>query len=255
VGYVNLDIAFGEGMTRDEKRRILRRSFQSFALALLDTFWFAQETGERIKTLVRFGPEYERLFRTAAQICVTGHLGNWEVLGMAISMRGYPLMSVAAPLDNPRVDELFNRVRKTTGQLVVSKHGALRALMRRLRDKEKIALVLDQNTKPSDGGLFVDFFGLPAPFSSAAAALALRTHAEIQIGICIPQPDGSYLASLPFEIPVEGDEAALTQHIAKGIEDAVRANPENWLWMYKRWKYVAPGRKREEYPFYAKELV
>ncbi|MFH0908667.1 MAG: lysophospholipid acyltransferase family protein [bacterium] len=255
VGLVNLDIAYGDTLSADEKHRILRSSFQSFALMLLDTFWFARDHGERIKALVRFAPEFDQLFRPAAQICVTGHLGNWEVLGLAFAMRGFPLVSVAAPLENPLVDDLFNELRKTTGQQVVSKHGALRPLLRALKDNGKIALLLDQNTKPADGGVFVDFFGKQAPVSSAAAMLAKRTDAAIFVGACLAQPDGTYFAPAPVRIAVNGDETTITQRIAAGLEELVRAHPEHWLWTYKRWKYVAPGQRRGEYPFYAKELV
>jgi len=252
VGLVNLDIAFGDSLSAAEKHRILKRSFQSFALMLLDTFWFSKRHDERIKALVRFAPEFDQLFRPAAQICVTGHLGNWEVLGMAFSLKGFPLMSVAAPLENALVDNLFNDLRKTTGQQVVSKYGALRPLLRTLKDGNKIALLLDQNTKPADGGLFVEFFGKPAPISSAAAMLGLRTGAEIFVGTCLPQPDGTYFAPAPVRIPADGDEAEVTRRIALGLEQLIRNHPEHWLWMYKRWKYVAPGHAREEFPFYAK---
>lgn len=253
VGLVNLDIAFGDSLSAGEKRRILKKSFQNFGLVMLDTFWFAGRNEKDITALVKFAPEFDRLFRPAAQICVTGHLGNWEVLGMAFSMRGFPLLSVAAPLRNPLVDGLFNDLRKTTGQQVVSKYGALRPLLRTLKENGKIALLLDQNTKPADGGLFVDFFGKPAPVSSAAAMLALRTGAEIFVGACLAQEDGTYFAPAPVHIPAEGDEAGITHQIALGLERLIRAYPEHWLWMYKRWKYVSPGRRREEFPFYAKE--
>jgi KDO2-lipid IV(A) lauroyltransferase len=261
VGRTNLEIAFGHEMAAEERERILVRSFQSFALALLDTFWFAHKPEERVERLVRFAPEFEALFQAKAQICITAHLGNWEVLGMAFSFRGYPLTSVAAPLENEAVDALFNRLRKATGQRVVSKHGALRPLLRTLKDGDKVALVLDQNTKPSEGGLFVDFFGKAAPVSSAAAALSLRTGAEVFVGACIPQADGSYYAPPPEHVPAPEPGAheaetlhIFTQRITSAVEQLVRSHPEHWLWSYKRWKYVAPGSSRDEYPFYAKEL-
>ena len=47
---------------------------------------------------------FERLFRTRPAIIVTAHFGNWEALGLAIARRGYPVVSVAAPLANPFVD-------------------------------------------------------------------------------------------------------------------------------------------------------
>jgi lauroyl/myristoyl acyltransferase len=178
-------------------------------------------------------------------------------------MRGFPLVSVASPLANQRVDDLFMEIRESTGQQVLPKHGVVKALLTTLRDGGNIGILLDQNTKPADGGIFVDFFNLPVPISAAGASLALRTNAEIVFGFCLPQPDGTYQVHIPFRMTPqvrdgEDMKAAiqrLTQEIAKVIESAIREYPEAWLWMYKRWKYVGPGRPRTEYPFYAKELT
>jgi lauroyl/myristoyl acyltransferase len=174
------------------------------------------------------------------------------------------MASVAAPLANRPLDTLFNRIRSDTGQRVVSKRGAIRALLKILRDNRKVALLLDQNTKPSESGLFVEFFGKPAPVSTAAAALALRSRTPILFGYCIPDQQGHYTISrmqqmLPPEAYDQEDRQActrrLTRDIACSMENKIREYPEHWLWMYKRWKYIAPGYTREDYPFYAKELT
>ncbi len=261
VGLTNLRIAYPD-ITEEERRALLRKSFRAFALVMLDTFWFSQRTQERVAALVRFSPGAETVFVPKPHICVTAHLGNWEVLGMAFSLQGYPLTSVAAPLENAAVDAIFNKLRETTGQRVVSKHGAMRPLLRTLKEGSKIALVLDQNTKPAVGGLFVEFFGKPVPVSSAAAALAVRTGAELVVGACIPKPDGTYEVTPPYPVPPPSREGrdetqllqAFTQDITEAVERLIRQHPEHWLWTYKRWKYVAPGHKRDEFPFYAKEL-
>ena len=196
------------------------------------------------------------------RICVTAHMGNWELLGNAATLRGFPLISVASPLANQKVEDLFSGIRETTGQQVLPKHGVVKALLTRLRDGANIGILLDQNTKPAEGGIFVDFFSLPVPVSAAGASLALRTNAELVFGFCLPQPGGTYHVHIPSRLMPqlrdgEDMKAAiqrLTQEIAKVIEAEIRERPGAWLWMYKRWKYVGPGRQRAQYPFYAKEL-
>lgn len=257
IAQANLDIAFGSSRTDAEKRRIVRRSFQSFALVMLDVFWFARDSAKRTNEWVVFDASMERLFRPATQICVTAHMGNWEVLGMAFSARGFPLVSVAAPLANRKLDRLFVELRHRTGQQILSKHGAVRGLLKTLKSGGKIALVLDQNTKPSVGGIFVDFFGLPAPVSPAAATLALRTGAEIFTGVCLPDADGRYFVPRPeqVEFAPASSELDVTVSVVRSIERLLLAHPEHWLWMYKRWKYIAPERTSAEYPFYAKAMA
>ncbi|MBN1269458.1 MAG: lysophospholipid acyltransferase family protein [Kiritimatiellae bacterium] len=263
VGLANLDIAYGDRISRKEKRSLLKQSFRTFALVILDTFWFSRDTAFRISDYVRFDDSFSRILNPKAQVCVTAHMGNWEVMGQAVTFKGYSLTSVAAPLANPAVDELFNRIRTVTGQAIVPQKGAVRRLIQALRDGGKVALVLDQNTKPSRGGIFIDFLGLEVPVSTAPATLALHTRVEICLGFCVPQPDGTYhaWAHEPIQPPAgasgprDAAVRALTERISANVKDEILRHPGNWLWTYKRWKYVAPRRRRGEYPFYAKELL
>ena len=260
VALANLDIAYGDTLSAAEKRRIIKHSCQLFALVLLDIFWFARDTEARIANYVEFDPALSELFQKKAHMCITAHLGNWELLGHAVSVRGNPLSSVAAPLVNPAVDEYLLQMRKVSGQQVIPKAGAIRTMLRTLKQDGKIGLLLDQNTRPDEGGLFVDFFGLPVPISDAGASLALKTNADILFGFCIPRWDGHYYVHGAPKIaladyPAESERpsvAGITQTIADRIQDAIRAHPEAWLWMYKRWKYPAPGIALSRYPFYAK---
>ncbi len=260
IARANLDIAFGNDKTPEEKKRIYKESCCTFALVMLDIFWFSADTRNRANAQVTFDPELDEVFQHKAQVCITAHLGNWELLGHAVSVRGFPLSSIAAPLINPAVDEYFGRTRSVSGQIIIKQEGAIRTMLRTLKEGGKVALLLDQNTPPSQGGIFVDFFGLPAPMSDAPAALALKTNTEILFGFCIPKRDGTYYVhTLPKIIPADApgrdkDEKvrALTERIAQTTEAAIREHPEAWLWMYKRWKFVPPDRDRAEYPFYAK---
>lgn len=260
VALANLDIAFGDDMTTAEKKRILKQSCQTFALVLLDIFWFSKKTRERITQHVTFDPGLNELFQKKAHICITAHLGNWELLGHAVSVRGNPLSSVAAPLVNPAVDEYFGQTRRVSGQIIIPREGAIRKMLSTLKHDGKVGLLLDQNTHPAEGGIFVDYFGLPAPMSDAPSSLALKTNADILFGFCIPKWDGTYYVHtapkiVPAETPGESKEdkvRTLTHQIAETTEHAIRAHPEAWLWMYKRWKFVPPDRDRAEYPFYAK---
>jgi lauroyl/myristoyl acyltransferase len=262
IGETNLDLAFGANRSAAEKRRILRSSFRSFSLVLLDTFWFSHRTEERIARWVSFDPSFDVLFTPQPHICVTAHYGNWEVLGMAVTARGFPLHSVAKPLKNPEVDAMFIEARHKNGQKIVRREGAVRTLLRILQQQGKIALVLDQNTKLSEGGIFVPFFGLPVPVSTAPAGLALKTGANIFIGMLTPQPDGSYVGEHGQEIEIatfqagEGDAVrALTERITRELEIILRAHPEHWLWTYKRWKYVPPDDDPQRFPYYRRKAV
>lgn len=261
VAEENLALVFPE-KSAVERQTILRASLQSFALAMLDVFWIAKDSERKLSEIVHFDPSYAPLMKPGPMVCVTAHMGNWEILGMAVHQQsGRPLVSVANPLKNYRVDALFNSLRQKTGQEIVARKGAVRSLMKALRNGDKIALVLDQNTKPIEGGVFVPFLGRAAPVSSAPALLALRLNVPIIVGILLPTPAGRY-ETLPMEfISTEGlaenrDAAlhVLTQRIVDVLSAAIRANPEHWVWGYKRWKFRPADANAEDYPYYSRPL-
>jgi len=126
VGLANLDLAFGDTKTMAEKRAILRESFRTFARMLLDVFWFSRHTRERVERWLEYDPSMQPLWQIRATVGITAHLGNWELLGQVVAMRGFPLVSVVAPLANPAVDTLFRSVRATSGQEITPQQGAVR---------------------------------------------------------------------------------------------------------------------------------
>lgn len=106
IGKANLDLAFGSTFSEARKHAILKESFQTFALVLLDVLWFTRHPRERLKRYIHLGSELREWLSQPPVICITGHLGNWESVGQAVANAGYPLHSVAKPLSNPGLDRL-----------------------------------------------------------------------------------------------------------------------------------------------------
>lgn len=260
VALANLTLAFQGALPPSECRRLAQASFRNFALVFLDFFWFSRNTAARLQKYVRIDPWLREGLQYFSTIGVTAHFGNWELLAQSLAMDGVQVTAVAAPIANPAVDKEFRKFRAHGGVKIITKHGAVRQLLRTLRAGGNVALLLDQNVKEEDGGIFVDFFGLPIPMSNAAALLAERTGTSITMVFCKTAPGGYYdLYTLPFwcvpRVPVEEvaeARRATTQRIADLFEEEIRRYPDQWLWMYKRWKHVPPGMPRQAYPYYAK---
>ncbi|MEI6515525.1 MAG: lysophospholipid acyltransferase family protein, partial [bacterium] len=106
-----------------------------------------------------------------------------------------------------------------------------------------------------EGGVFVPFFGVPVPISTAAAGLALKLKVPIFMAFCVSDPNGVYHGySREWMMPedLQGVSAEeVTARIATVIEDAIRKDPGQWLWSYKRWKRRLPGVDPSRYPYYA----
>ena len=270
IALANLDLAFKDSLTPIEKRRIARQSFTTMALTVLDMIWFCRDTSRRLARCVAADPQIPGYVYTKPVIGLTAHFGSWELLSRWLVANGYPHAAVAAPLINPGVERLFNRSRLMSGMEVIPQAGALRGVLRTLKQKKHVALVLDQNVKPEDGGIFVDFFGLPVPMSGAAAIFAERTDTPIVAMFCMNRPDGSYYvyalpplkpetftghgSSRPNALAKPDSALEITRTIAGLFEQEIRKHPGQWLWMYKRWKHIPPGMSPAAYPFYAKPL-
>ena len=260
LGLENLDLAFGTTKSPAEKRRILRHSLQNFSLVMLDLLWFTRDSAARMERWFKAAPSMQAAMdEHVAQVGVTGHFGNWELMGRYWALAGGGIMSVAMPLKNPAVDVLLQRVRGNTGQQVVAREGALKKLVRHLRTGGIVALLLDQNTAPDEGGIFVNFFGKPVAVSPAAGLLAHLTKAQIIFGYALPRADGTYLGEMPYVLSSAEitalDRASvareITQRITTLYEEAIRAHPDCWLWSYKRWRYIPTGMASDGFPSYA----
>ena len=206
---------------------------------------------------VRMDASTDYLSGLSPVIALTGHYGNWEILGQAAARRFGRTLSVAAPLKNPFVTQAINRMRSATGQVIVDKEGALRRLLLELKAGGRVALLIDQNVLPEDGGEFVFFFGLRVPISRAAAALMEHTDAAVLFGYCVADEDGRYtVRALP---PITAEEArrsgtSVTSWFASVMEDLIRQDPGPWVWAYRRWKYIPENTSPDRYPYYAKPV-
>ena len=258
VSLENLQLVFGDTLTAEEKDRLLRRCFQHFALLVLDIIWFTRNPAARMAKWITWDASTDILFKNEAQLLLTAHYGNWETVGQAYAACGQPILSVAAPLKNKPVDDLFVRLRQKTGQKIIPQQGAARKLLQGLRSGAKLAILLDQNTRPRDGGVFVDFFGRPVPVSSAPAALAVKTNAPVITVVCVPDDRGVYTVKVHDLLRTDPEApnpvADLTGRMTRSMEHVIRQQPEYWCWMYKRWHYIPEEADPALYPAYARPL-
>lgn len=238
------------GVPPEEARRIARESFRHLFVCAVEMLHLEREIARRGAGDVFRIEGAEHMDRALAggrgAILSTGHVGNWEVVARTARIRGWRFTTVYRPLDNPLLDAWVRGLRAEHDQELVPKWGALRPLLRALRDGRVAVLLVDQDARGH--GVFVPFLGAPASTIPTPAELALRTGAAI-----IPAssertgPGFRYVVRLgpPVELAPTGDHQAdvlrVTAEISRRLEDAVRARPEQWLWAHRRWKTAPPG--------------
>lgn len=184
----------------------------------------------------------EALAEGKGVIVISGHIGNWELLGQSIAAAGYPIATVAAPSYDPRVTRLLQKMRTLRGLKIIwrDKDNAGKAILRVLRQNSLMAFLIDQDTKTA--GDFVPFFGRPAFTPTTPAALALRTGAPVIL--CWHQrrhKRHNITIERIHYAPIgnaEQDVKMLTAAMTQRLESVIRSVPEQWVWLHKRWSAV-----------------
>lgn len=256
----NLDIVYGDTKTPEEKSRILRASFDNAALVVTDYFWFGRRTEERLERHCAVGDDTIRRWIEGdfPGVFVTAHLGSWETAGLYIASRGRRLWSVFKPIGSRAVTRRMRRFRSGCEQRVIPREGAMTGVLRALRARDVVAMVLDQHVDGRDGGVYLDFLGLPAAFSPAVGTLAhrLRVPVLVAAGVRDAETDRVVLRSFrefTAEETAAMEPEALTRAIADAIGGMILRWPEQWLWTYRRWKRWQPGDDPKRFPWYARE--
>jgi len=188
---------------------------------------------------------WQHLQRVAAEgrgyFLLSGHFGNWERVAHLQGAMGYPLWMVVRPLDNPRLESYFAKLREGTGNRVVHKRSAVREMVRGLKRGLGIAFVIDQNFG-EPGRVFVPFFGRAAATTPALGSLAARLDVPVLPVFAYPEARGGYriVYGPPLDAPrtgdAEKDALAITALATARVEEAVRACPSAWFWMHRRWR-------------------
>jgi len=173
---------------------------------------------------------------------VTAHCGNWELLNARLPVAGVPLISVVRELDNSRVDRLVTTSRTRFGTEIFPRGPtAGRNIARALAKNKVCGLLIDQDIRDVPG-VFVPFFGRPAWTPSGAAMLAIRRGCPVVPAFIHRRPDGTHLAEIhpPLAMPdggtLEDRIQELTAAATTAIELQIRAYPEQWVWMHRRWR-------------------
>ncbi len=255
----NLQIAF-PNMSKAERVELAKSNIVHTLLIGFELAYFIRHP-ERIRTCFELvedtrSPEDKK---TPHIICLP-HLGNWEVFGQTASLIGYRGAAVARPLFSKKLNDLINQARSINGLKIIERKGAVRAVIGALKDNYTIGMLVDQNLSLSHGGMFTLFFGLPATCTKMPAFLARRRNYNIVLCDCVRIAPGHFrieTQALPKPVSDYPDDESLTNDIIRQIEEMIRRHPEQYIWHYRRWRYIpnnASDSLKARYPYYADSL-
>ena len=240
----NLDLAFGETKSKEEKLEIAKKCYYNFAKYLGINFILNQNTTkQKILKQVVFKNEHFLLdaIRSGRPIIVTtAHFGQWEIFGLAVAAHFGPSSVLGRRLDSSVMDKILRANRAQFDVELIDKDGGAKDILKALKARRIVGILVDQNTAPKDG-IKVQFFGKDVLHTPAASVLAQKTNALI-INAFIYQK-GENLNEICFEQPIDistfDKEDAVqkaTQMQCSACEEMVRARPEEYFWFHQRFK-------------------
>jgi KDO2-lipid IV(A) lauroyltransferase len=243
VALQNLSFALPE-LSANERERVVDGVFRSIARLLVTFARFPRIGRANVSDWIRLeGKEHfeEALRRGRGVLFATAHLGNWELSAFAHALFATPMHVVARPLDNPWIDALVEDRRALSGNHVILKRDFARSILKALAANEAVGILIDQNSTP-ENGVFVDFFGLRACAATGFAKIAARSGAAVIPGFALwSEEEQRYVLRFYPPLPITGDAAADTQALQSLLESVIRAYPDQWLWIHRRWKTRPPG--------------
>ncbi len=245
VAHRNLELAIPE-LDAAARRRIVRGAWENLGRTVGELPHIAS-----LRQNTPSGPGWEmvgeeHLIALAAKggpaIFFSGHIANWEMLPPAVAAYGMTLSSMYRGAQNPLVDRILIGLRRKAlgGEVPMFAKGAAgaRAALAHVNRGGYLGMLMDQ--KMNDG-VPARFFGRDAMTAPALAALALRLRCPVIPGHVERVGPARFrlVCEAPMELPNSGDRqadiAAVTQRVNDWLETWIRARPEEWLWLHRRW--------------------
>jgi KDO2-lipid IV(A) lauroyltransferase len=234
---------------------IAERSMQHFIELVMDVLYTTRlihlESWYNHVRLVNMADALRVLLRGQGAIVLTGHYGNWEILGYTLATLGFETYSVARPIDNPQIDAWLLGVRERRGQIILSKRGVTTTALDVLQKKGVLGFIADQNAGPK--GMFVPFFGRLASTYKSIGLLAIEHNVPVVVGYA-RRRNGLFSFDMGIQDIIYPEDWKnyprdqykdelhyLTSRYTKGIEDFVRDDPTQYLWIHRRWKTRPKG--------------
>jgi len=226
------------------QQRLLREHFAALGMGLVEMAmsWWADEA--RLRRLVRLeGMEHLQRARAAGRgvILLSAHFTTLEIGGRLLALFT-PFHVLYRQHKNPVIERVMHNARTRNYERAIPRQD-LRALLHSLQENMPVWYAPDQD-HGSRHAVFVPFFGIPAATLTATSRLARLSGAAVIPFIPTRLADGTgyRLRLYPALANFPGRSAeADARRINALLEARIREQPEQYLWVHRRFKTRPPG--------------
>jgi Kdo2-lipid IVA lauroyltransferase/acyltransferase len=246
IGYANLKAAFPE-KSEGELRQILKGVWENLGrtcceYAAMDELWDYDAQNPNQGRITLNNPEiFAQLAHDGKPALIfTAHLANWELPAVAAAAQGLDVAALFRMPNNPYVARgIFKLRRKNMGKLIPAGRMAPLALARVLETGSHVGMLIDQRLSKGEK---VMFFGRECTVNPTFARLARQFECPVHGVRVIRQGGTNFYLEATEAIDLPRDETGkiaiqpTMQLLTTHIEGWIRENPEQWLWLHRRWR-------------------
>jgi phosphatidylinositol dimannoside acyltransferase len=244
----NFRRVLGSSCSEIEVRRTARRSFHNYHRSMVDFLRLPRLTSADAAQMIssRGWEHLDAAFTQGKGALLIGtHFGNWDMAGLALAARNYPVNAIADGFGSKRLENWVRSLRESHGIRIISmSNGGLKTVYHALRHNEAVGIIFDRPA--GRNGVEVEFFGEKTRFPAGPAVLALRTGAPVVVGYLVRMPDGMFGGEIEQVAVLNGkakydksrseeDIQEVTQIIVRCFEDYIRRYPDQWYMFRRMW--------------------
>tara|TARA_R110001583_G_scaffold185625_1_gene345857 strand:+ start:7371 stop:8282 length:912 start_codon:yes stop_codon:yes gene_type:complete len=237
VARVNLQHCFPE-CSAQEIEALLRRHFEALGIALFETAlcWWGRPAylSGLIKEIKGLEHAIAATDKGQGVILLSAHFTTLDIGGRLL-VPHFGFSPVYRRMNNPLLEFLTQKGRSKGTQGAIPREN-MKALIRHLRSGKAIWFASDQQHQGSHSAL-INFMGQPAHSATGTSDIAKLGRAAV-IPFFVYRTDGGYVLELspPLNDFPSGDAVADTERYHQIIESYIHKNPEQYLWVHKRFK-------------------
>ena len=247
VATINIQKCFPE-KNKEQVSVLVKKHFESIGVSVFETANAYYGRDEKIQKLLTIESEHyltDAMKDDRGVIILCSHF-----MPLMLSSRALSLKHTIASIYRPQNNRLFNKIMVkglTNGGGIMIKNSDTKAMIKAIKNALPIWYAPDQDLG-TKGTVFAPLFGIQAATISATSRLAKGGNTAV-IPYSFTRTDEGY--NMSFSAPLEnypsGDlvhDASQTNQI---LEAQIRKNPEQYLWIHRRFKTRPEGEKN----FYA----
>lgn len=226
----------------DEVTKTLQDMWDNLGRIIGEFCFIARLEPERLEDFVEISDETKKNILDLKQagkggIIFSGHIGNWELGPKVLQKFGLEVSAVYRPLNNPYVEEMTARMRKT--KMIGKNSIGNRKIIEAVRNGEFVIILADQKVTEGEP---IEFFHNKAITTTSIARIALKYEIPIiPARIVRIGKKFKFRADLEKPLIIQNGKAVsdiknTTLQINQKLESWIKEYPSQWFWVHNRWK-------------------